>query len=719
MPFDITRPCGTEASRRRLKNAYSRKELEGVAREYSIKKIKSKTMDELCSELRSLVLGKEKPEIGSLGSISGGKKRRMVMFVGPSAVDAYGNHLLAVGVDPNTLLDNAPESFAEGKYYEYSGAKEARKRVLESKGKDFKGNFLVVARPPSIFIPPTQRSHREGWVRGKDDLVISAAASEEEQKEFGESLGEIPEVYYVLDIETTYGDHSYVFDFSSPALLKYVKDVIAPYAFTAKGNLYASLSIWKIESTDETPPPALWVDAARTDVSILRGLRKGKATEAVTFAEVLEKVPGLLQKAPKGTLESKLGGPFEVLPPGTLEKLKGKLQKPVGGVLLVSGNHWKVLDKELHQLSSVDVPVLLTSVSMYPDGSKFVGITVTGVGVWDLEGKVSHTVFSGDNSSTASTRINYSIPMSEDTILYTRVAQFIEEIFLHKVSASSSTLLRTNAVPGGKTEGLFRVSDTQYLRVTGNHISIGSVETGNEEDTYTGDAAHNKVIQISPKKYFSFGSNFFVIEIGVKGVKVTRLKAEVKILGEAKRISCAAAVTENRVALMEKFGGTIYLLDLKKDELISVHPRTHELENIFVTYPFPSCAIASVNDLVFFNSNSYKDSLLVFDAKRVSKYRLGEVAKELKEGKEGTAKPSSGAKEVRGGYVDDKYVHGTKLTRTVASLQGFPTVVPITNINFLVGCQATSPEYVMAVNASVSLMAVPKELQRLTAKFLE
>src|SRR5579883_1310375 len=115
------------------------------------------------------------------------------------------------------------------------------------------------------------------------------------------------------------------------------------------------------------------------------------------------------------SLEVKLGGPFTLLKPGTLEKLGGRLKKPFPAALVSGHKHSKILDSSLEEVKTITPEKTVSMTAMYPDcicgrsQTKFVGIASDGVFICDLEGKLLHTIMTLEYN-----RISIRTSVSED-----------------------------------------------------------------------------------------------------------------------------------------------------------------------------------------------------------------------------------------------------------------------------------------------------------------
>lgn len=463
---------------------------------------------------------------------------------------------------------------------------------------------------------------------------------------------------------------------------------------------YTKDELWKIARKNGIKPEGKSMD----DLCELLREKHRQMTEKVLVAE---------EKAQQASKEEELGGPFASLESGTIEKLKGKLEEPVGGVLLISGTTWKILDGDLKELRSLEVRDSLSNVFMYPSGTRFVGIGDQGVGVWDLYGNLLHLI--PETQDVLRGYIHggtyWAIPMDEDKILYAHMRLGTESLVLYSLAQKTKSVIQTLSSPSSNTHGLFRFTDTKYIRFTRAQVVLGDIVTSTETvfEIKDGLIFSFDVMRLSPTRFLMFGVEFRVVDVrGKLSGSLSQLSISTRLVSRSLRaevgipdfyMGCGIVVTENKVLLTEQHPKLVYILDLEKGTAGSLEIRTGDLQ-MYDMGAF-KCALAVAGGKVFLNTFAYRGALLSFDFSKVEgkwrKYR-----------------------------IQDKYVHGARLTqvnRVPVEGQGgtmFQMMTSlITDIKVLEAVRVPTPEYVAAAKATVDLMIeIPKDLQGVVAKFL-
>lgn len=416
------------------------------------------------------------------------------------------------------------------------------------------------------------------------------------------------------------------------------------------------------------------------------------------------------EKVKGETLETKLGFPFSSLKPGTFEQLGGRLQKTHSGVLLISGNHWRVLDQNLKVLKSLEVEDNFHKVSMFPEEagegteSKFVAISEEGLKIWDLDGKVQEVINEEHYYRGNPDKIDFAVPMNSDEVLYIQESgldyRFEEDLKLYS-SIHGEEIILSSGEKYEVTEALFRIDNTRYFRTyftsprnggeSDTVIVVGNTTTDEILQKRVKKTGNLKFIQVSPTRYLGYSSTFYVFDV-VSEIRVRKLESKVKGGEDFAEMVCAVAVDENRVVMTDGYGVLLYFLDLEKDEILKVRPDPGEFKSGTAPINY-ECVMTVAQGKLFYSDPYHQNSLLAFDPRDIRRL------------------PPGPALDMPTGVVEKEKIDRidlSELTEPDTSL----------SIDIFVACQATSREYLDALGASLSLMAVPRVLQDLTGKFL-
>lgn len=344
-------------------------------------------------------------------------------------------------------------------------------------------------------------------------------------------------------------------------------------------------------------------------------------------------------------------------------------------------------------------------------------------------------------------------PVSITSPGHTYYVSFPEYGISYPYQVSRNTAVATADSPQftSVTVFLFKVNQYQYFRVFSDKFAIGDVRSGvtfeplpfksypqqgsapsTEGATNTWEKefkervnTESQFLQLAPGKFFEYGYVFRVIEVvdsekdiptQERTLKITTLRSRIPSFGIGlidARYACVVDDTTggngergdaNMVAMRDGSNTGVYLLDLKKDTIVSFDFMTSDLEKS--TYSFKSFYMTCGGGFLFANRSGYRDSLLSFD--------VGKVTNVHEEKRSGERSEQG----VRKGEIDPKDVRGVKLTKTYKNWKGQKITEDLKGIDVLESCRITTPEYFEAVKAVVKLADVPKDIQGVIAKFL-